>query len=64
MAGLGAWLGAWRGWGGGGPGGGVAWGGRGLGEAWPGGLTGMQLEQQLDGEVVEMAAVLDHLDEG
>ena len=42
----------------------MAWGRRGLGEAWPGGLTGMQLEQQLDGEVVEMAAVLDHLDEG
>ena len=26
-------------------------------------LTGVQLEQQLDGEVVEVAAVLNHLDE-
>lgn len=26
-------------------------------------LTGMELEQQLDGEVVEVTTVLDHLDE-
>lgn len=26
-------------------------------------LTGMELEQQLDGEVVQVTTVLDHLDE-